>query len=407
MKKLLAVLVFLSFLCGTVQAALPVTITDIDFLATSSQGRARPYISSGGNVYFFAKDGGTTTQLNAFKATDPTDSFSQAATLAITNSGVLLGIGTFQDGDNIHIATQDDNDVILYHLFSMSSDTFTTSNESVTSAVGTDLDADKAISISLETGGDVILFYQGASENSGGQKERVDLAHRVVSTWTVDQAVDAGGSVHYYLGGIVRGEANKFHLTFKDDTNIEAKHRSVQDVDGTLSAVEDLSDTDTDALNFVVIQPVYYDTGGVERITATWQRQITQAFHTSEINDDGTPVAEENASQFSVLATSEFIVGSYAVDEKTVWSIHVSVGTPTIYSNNNVDSAGWSGTDNSEVAGADPTLLTSNIYQRGTDIVLAFIYEDTGTVKYNETVLRSVSSGASQGSRGARTGFIF
>lgn len=370
--------------------ALPTTLTDITFLATASQGRTRPYISSAGNVYYFAKDGGTTTQLNAYKATDPASSFSQAATLAINASGILLGIGTFQDGDNIHIATQDDNEAILYHVFSMSSDTFTTSNEAATSAVGTNIDADKAISISLETDGSIIIFYQAASVGDMGAKERVNYAYKPSGgSWTVDQAVDAGGAINYYLGGIVRGEADKFHLVFKDDNNSDALHRSVQDVDGTLSAVETLNDSNTNTQSFIVTQPVYYDDDGVERITTFFQ--IPNNIFTSVIDDDGTPQDDE-----FILGTTEFngefTIFSGAVDEKTVWAL-LAQNLDDLFFDSNVDNTGW-GNGGEELDAITCNLITSNVYERNGVVVLAYVYDDGGTIKYNEKFLRIASNSA-------------
>lgn len=380
--------------------ALPTTITGVTFLDTATQGRSRPYISSSGNVYVVFKDSAVNTDLDIYKATDPTSSFSQIASITLTAAGIVFGIATYQDGDNLHIATQDDNENILYHVFSMSSDTFTTSNEAVTSAVGTNINVDKAISVSLETGGDIIIFYQGASENVSGQKERVNRAWKTGGSWTVNQPVDAGGAVDYFLGGIVRGEVNKFHLVFKDDTNRRAKHRSVQNVDGTLSAVENLVDANSEIEDFTIIQPVYYDASGIERITTGYMDSPEPNFFTVVIEDDGTP--ETFKVMAAAIAVGEFSTVSFAVDVKTVWSVFRKFAGH-LYSTSNVDDSSWTN-DELEVT-IQPNSITSNIYQRGSDIVLAYIYDDGGVIKYNEKVLRSV--GKNPGAHGHRFGFVF
>lgn len=366
--------------------ALPTTISGVTFLATQSQGRSRPYISSTGNIYCVFRNGTTNTDLDIYKATDPTVAFSQVGSLTLNANGLLLGIGTFQERDNLHIATQDNNEAILYHVFSMSSDSFTTSNEAVTSAVGTNIDIEKAIQISLETGGDIIIFYQGASDQIKGAKERVDRAFKVGGSWTVDQAVDDGGEVHYFLGGIVRGKANKFHLVFKDDTNADVLHKSVQDVDGTLNSVEILNDSDMNVVDFPVAVPVFYDDEGAEIVTTGWNR--TTFMGATEVVDDGVPESVTTLSSFIANRTNQFSILSLAVDVKTVWAIIARSGND-IYSTSNVDRAGWD-LDLEELNGITCKLITSNSYQRGSDVVLAYIYDDDGTIKYNEKVLRSV-----------------
>ena len=375
--------------------ALPTTISSVVFRALTSQGRTRPYISSAGNVYVFLVQSADASVISVQKATDPTSSFSEIATVDITATQV--GMGTFQDGDNIHIATAGNDEQLEYHVFSMSSDTFTTSNEDTTGE--TDNIDNRAISISLETDGSIIIFYQGASDIAMGAKTRVDRAYKPSGGgWTVDQAVDAGGVVNYFLGGIVRGEANKFHLTFKDDTNNDAKHRSVQDVDGTLSTVEDLNDSNTSGLDFVVIPPVYYDDDGVERITACWGRVNSTRVMTSEIDDDGTPGAQEVASDIADLKFGEFNASVIAVDVKTVWLLYSDSSSSDVFSDSNDNSGGW-GADVEELDAITCNLITSNVYQRGSDIVLAHVYDDGGTIKYNEKVLRTVADGPAAGLR--------
>jgi len=374
--------------------ALPTTIEpggDISFRGPSSQGRIRPYISSAGNVYLIMFTSGDAL-IGVFKATDPTDSFTflSTATVLLANSGAEGQLATFQDGDDVHVATQDDNEAILYHVFSMSSDTWTTSNEAVTSAVGTDVNADKAISISLETGGDIILFYQGASDNDMGQKERVDRAWKTGGSWVVDQAVDEGGAVSYFLGGVVRGEADKFHLVYKDDTGpaFEVEHRSVQDVDGTLSAVDRVNDSSVEAFDFVIPSPVFYDDGGIERITVAWHASTPSAIKASEIDDDATPGAEEGVAS-APHTNGEFTVVSLAVDLKEVWLLYADSTTQDLFSHSNNNSAGWSGGEE-ELDAVTINLVTSNVYTRQNEVKLAYVYDDGGTIKYNEKILRTV-----------------
>jgi len=218
-----------------------------------------------------------------------------------------------------------------------------------------------------------------------GAKDRVDFAKRVGGSWTADQAVDDGGKVNFRAGGLCRGESDKFHLMYQDATNFDAVHKSLTlGSPDTLSSAENVNDNAGGGVG-TVSAPVYYDDAGVERITAIWERGSDGNQYSSEIDDDGTPGAEE-----VITGTSSGIANCPAVDEKTVWFLWKGADSD-LFSDSNVNSAGW-GTDNEELDNITLNFLRSNIYQRGSDVVLAYVYEDVSTIRYNEKVLRTVST---------------
>ncbi len=375
--------------------ALPTTISDITFLGVDSQGRNRPWVrSSTGDVYYFSRDGGTNTQLNAFKATDPTDSFSQQATLAIDSGGVLLGIGTYQEGDNVHIVTQDDNEAILYHVYSMSSDSFTTSNEAVTSAVGTNVDSDKACSISLNAAADEIsLFYQGASDNDMGAKERVDRAYKVSGSWTVDEQVDSGGAVNFYVGGLVRGEADAFFARFFSENGVTfAEQRIWQDVDGTIGSRNSIGGGTT-TQDFSVTSPAFYQNGGAEEARVASMYVVNGGDLREAMSVDGLGLSGSHGlGSVTPEFNGVFLIACMAADpdEATMWAAYAQSGND-LYTNFKVDNASGDYADESEFLDAVTiNLLTTNIYERDGNMVLAFVYDNAGTIQYNEFVIRAV-----------------
>jgi len=366
--------------------ALPTTISGIFFLRESGQGRNRPWISSAGNVYFFARDDTDVSLLTVQKATNPTDSFSEVSTLDFTDE--VTGLATIQDGDDIHVVVTTDADEIRYSIYSMSSDSFTTSNEDTTGTLNNDI-ADVVDIAIEEDGSTVVVIYDGAEENAMGAKDRVDYAKRVGGSWTVDQAVDDGGKVNFVAPSLCRGEADKFHLVYNDRTNTNAIHKSLT-LGGpdTLSSAENVNDNAILSASTAISAPVYYDVGGVERITIEWKRSSDPKAYSSEIDDDGVPGAEEVLSDTTLI--NSYVI-SLAVDQKTVWGIFMGVDSDA-FSDSNVDSAGW-GTDTEEIDAITLTDITSNTYQRGSDIVLAYVYHDGSAIKYNEKVLRTVGGG--------------
>jgi len=199
----------------------------------------------------------------------------------------------------------------------------------------------------------------------------------------VDQAVDDAGANNYYLGGIVRGEADKFHLTYKfEGPTLESEHKSVQDVDGTLSSAESMGAPGGE--NFSSLPSVYYDDEGEEIITGMVRSTTVGSV---EIVDDGSPGSKRNITgPTPPEATGAFTIWSIAVDVKTVWLIYAD-STFDVFSESTVDRASWSNSVE-ELDAITCNLITSEVYHRASTIFLGWMYDDGGTIKYAERVIR-------------------
>ena len=380
--------------------ALPRTIPDMDQINRAAAGRNRPYRSTAGSIYCFFRGilAGEGDEMKAMKSTDPANvAFTEQDFVQEAGSSSWSNIATFREDDTddeIHMANGTGAEDIFYHIFDMSTDTYTTENEQLTSAVQAAPFGLKVIAMALEANGDVIVVYQGAEEDDMGLRQRVDYARRVGGTWTSNIAVDDGGKFDYFSGGIVRGASDLFHITYHDLTNLDALHKSVQDVDGTLSSVETLSDTDTASGEHMVVNPVYYDDGGVERITVGWKRTTGDDGRSAEVDDDGTPLAAETFG-VSVDGFTEssrtWAQIALAVDEKTVWAMWAQASDNDIFVNSNVDSAGW-GTEAEEDDAITADAITTNVYEFGGNIVLAYLYTDGSTATYDEKILRPAAA---------------
>lgn len=357
----------------------------------------RPYISTAGAVYGFFRgaSAGNGDEMKAYKSANPdTTAFTQQDFVQEAGSSSWSNVGTFREDDTddeIHVVNGTGAEDIFYHIFDMSTDTYTTENEQLTSAVMAGPFGFKVLAIALETNGDVIVVYQGVEEDDMGLRQRIDYARRVGGTWTSNLAVDDGGKFDYFSCGIVRGASDLFHITFHDLTNLTALHKSVQDVDGTLSSVETLNDTDTGSGEHMVTNPVFYDDGGVERITAGWKRVTGDDGRSAEVDDDGTPAAAETFGT-SVDARTEssttHAVMSLAVDEKTVWAIWAQASDNDLFVNFNVDSGGWD-TETEEADAITAVAISSNIFERDGNIVLAYFFQGTADQsEYDERFLR-------------------
>jgi hypothetical protein len=278
----------------------------------------------------------------------------------------------------------------------MSTDTYTTENQSITGAVQATPFGLKVNDIALETNGDCIVVYQGDEEDDMGLRQRIDYARRVAGVWTSNIAMDDGGKFDYHSPGVVRGASDLFHITYYDNTNTNALHKSVQDVDGTLSAVETLNDSALTDAECVVCSPVFYDDGGVERITSGFKRDNAGSEgRSAEIEDDGTPLAAETFGEDVTTFTEssfDYAVISLSVDQKTVWAIWSQDSDGDIFVNFNVNSGGWD-TEAEQTDAVTARNISSNIFQRGDNIVLAWFYSEGGDdAIYDETVLRPAAA---------------
>jgi len=379
--------------------ALPTTITGVNVIDKTA-GLIGPFISSGGDVYVVFQDSAALGNLDIYKSVDVTTSFSQIATVAVDRgSGAaqeIFGYAVVQDGDNlcigtVHRQTSPGDHPVLYHEFSMSSDSFTVSNQDTTGG-GTIVDVDKKIDILKRAAGPVVI-YNGPSESVMGQKQRVAYAERTSGVWTADIALDAGGEVDYFVGGGVLGASNKSHFTFKDDANSDAQHRSLTSGD-VLSAVENFNDSATDTPDFVLFRPAYYDAAGTERITAAYKTATN--IQASEIDNDGVPGAEEQVTDSAPSVGSDGQVEAvFAVDDTLIPDAvilgYIRASDDNVYLDNNVNSGGW-GTDILGFTGT-VTYLSGHVFERSGVTTFGYIVDDGGTIKYNELTAASGGGG--------------
>jgi len=373
---------------------LPVTITGVTALARAA-GKSGPFQSSGGATYGVFRNDTNEDEIDIVKSANPdTGSFSVIATLTVTGTNAeIFAYAAVQVGDNIHIATTSlasgPSEPIFYHVFSMASDTFTTSNEDTGGTGVTPTDENKNIAITVRSGGPVIC-YQGPTVSVMGQKQRTNFARKDGAVWTADIALDDGGEVNYFIGGCVVGASDKVHFVYHDDTNGDALHKSLTS-GNVLSAVETYSDSASDSEDFIIPNPVFYDAAGTERITAAYM--TTGNLSASEIDNDGVPGAEEQVTDSSPVIDNEQVMASFAVksDIDRVLALYARQSDGDVYLDENTNSGGW-GTDVSIFTGS-VTFISSNFYTRESRPTLGYFMNDGGTIKYNELVARADITG--------------
>ena len=271
-----------------------------------------------------------------------------------------------------------------YSRFKTSNDTYDqdAKEESISNPSPTPSNADLHISGDVRSDGDVIVLYTGSEEISSTTYPRAWYARRESDSWTADVHVSPDGETKDYIGGPVkRGESDKMHFFYKNDTDSHVLHKSLTS-GNSLSSEEQVSDTAVNGADHSIIPACYYDTGGVERITIGWVKDSDQKVWTSEIDDDGTPSAEENASDLTVEPASGGFAACLAVVGTTAHLLYSDDADRDIQHDQNVNGGGW-GTDVEDKAGSFVG-VSCNVYERSGTNRLAMVTDSTGADEYDE-----------------------
>lgn len=299
-------------------------------------------------------------------------------------------VSGFLDGTTLHIATQDTNFAVEYHSFSISSDTWVTTNESVSTVP----DARRGVSITVRSDGDRIIVYNDERQNvKGTPYERISYALHEGVSWSIGNAVDDGGAVRYIGTTTIMGPSDLLHIAYVTElAGGDVLHKSLNS-SNTLSSVETLSDTASDdSGRTLVMTASHYLDGSISRVTMSWVENAANKYpRASEVNDDGVPTAESLVESRQPENSGLQRLHALATDEDALTTYHVMVDAATsdLYLNKNVDAGGW--TSEGEILdGTTGNALSATIFIRGFDVILGILLSDSFTIKYVEHYIRAI-----------------
>ena len=365
--------------------ALPRTIATVSF--PSRNYNIGPFRDGNGNHYLLFRASGDSSIMEVWKGDNGDAVWAEQDSGNKPNSSAdLRSINAVQDGTKLKIATQATGGKVEYHIFGMSddgsADTWLTTNEEVVASTTSDVDS---CAIAVRSDGDIIIAYQ---DNRSGTDDRVSYAIFEGVSWSTGNAIDDGAAVEYFGVRAVIGESDKIHFFFKDDNNADVYHKSLTS-GNSLSSAEVVNDTATDSIDTAIVAPIYYDAAGVERITVAWRDNTADHSFTSEIDDDGTPGAEEDATDRGIRSNDGALVVDSATD--TVYLIFVEASVDDVWITKNINSGGWD-TDVEVLDAVTVADISANLFQIDNgDTVVAYVYDDAGTIKYNELVVVEAS----------------
>jgi len=273
---------------------LPITIVS----QAGLRGHSPPFKSSGGNFYVVIVT--TLTSIDVYKATDPTDSWTQQdPTNNPTSIPDYVVLAATQSGDVLSIVSGEATGTksFDYHEFSMSADTWSVIEEEIESL--TNSPAQTWVSIAVRSDGDVIVCYNGQTDaNMGDTKERVDLNIRAAggTSWAGPVALDAAGDIHYGNPNVVISPlTDEMHFIWgqtdstTDDPPIgwlQSQGRTLDPSDDSLSTTSAIASSTTATL-LGNSNSVSYDDGSTQHIIVTGVNEPATQLHSVLWEEDG------------------------------------------------------------------------------------------------------------------------
>jgi hypothetical protein len=383
--------------------ALPSTITATSEIFAQYQNIG-PFIDGNNNLYTVLRNATNQNEIEAWKSSDGGDTWAEqdSSNRPVTNStGTVTGIDVKQDGTMLYMACMDGDDDVYFHTFNTSdasrdADTWETVDKLVKAYTNTAFE--RSATIAIQSDGDIIIFSNGDDGTYYTGRECVEYHYSDDNggTWTTDLPLGDTDSDNI-VGPCVIGESDKIHVFWKEEANDDWIHNSLTDIDATPSADEAASGGITiSGYNYTSARnAVYYDDGGVERVTFGFLSNGSDNDYpySGMVEDDGTPdaTADQISTSGVFRGSSNNHAAAFAlcVDSasKTVWAVWADKTTQDVYVKKNVDDGGW--TDETEIWDAVTCdLLSANLYQNGdSDIVIGYIIDDggpAGTIKFNE-----------------------
>ena len=336
--------------------------------------------------YFFGRDGTTATTLQAFKSTAPDTSWASIATKTGFTTAIL-GLSAYQVGNVIHIAVMDGTVSTAvghkYVSYNTATDTFLATIETISAAAvttGQSAGANAGTSIVVRSTGEAVAFFSGVqTKTSGTFYARVYYSRRTaVNTWSAAVEVDAVGASDYVSPEAVLGASDAVQFIWRSPGGAVGSQRllSSGNVLGTAANI-------TQATTY---QGVSYLNGAVTRF-------IVVSGGGSVAWDSGTTVTTTGVA----LANSLDPVRPF-VDGTDVIALYVKADGDLWFRKTVDHGATWQAETGAifvgTVASAEGNLSKdATIYQRGNNVVIPYIVNDNGTLKYNEYTVRTLTTG--------------
>lgn len=318
---------------------------------------------------------------------------AQGGTQSVLTSGKW--VDSHYDGSVIHVATVDDdgNAVCEYHVFTISSNSWTTLNTTV--FAGDSAATARECGITVRSSGDIVIACQGTTErNKGTDYERVSLFENTGGGFGSAITIGTGVNSHYILGGgMITDDGARVWINYTIGTTVGNQYaRYLSDGSTSLSSEFTIASGsyrppgDWGTTNTGVGLTQHTHGGSTDRKTFAFYKNIDSEWESFEL--DGTGTATSGGTISSTWNTPTNSRGSVFVRASTDTVYFMgweNDGTDAVHSSDS--GSGWSsGTVHGNVGGG-ANRNAGTILTRGSgQVVIAYInYDNTsGTFDYNE-----------------------
>lgn len=368
--------------------------TDVGLNALGGDGIGGPHISAAGNVYVFGITGDGSLILPR-KATDPSSSWASLTTWS-PFATTLDCVSTFQVGDVVYAMGYKNDTGAIVRPFDMATDSWGTATGTLTTG-----DAQTAVAtIAVRSNGHIVLVGGSAKYSTMGKGyNRLSWSRWNGSAWSTYTSFDGLGSVgeDAQIGRkAIVDSADRAHFFYTNTTSTDSAYSRAVNSSDALETAATIGSIPTGTVSeryLFVGDPVKYLDGATEKMAVPYP-------NTSDLikaRDATTAATPTWSSEQTVSAAAAYpaAVGVWAEriaaavvneNDTNLYAIWIDNTTRDIFTDNKTVAATTWGTD-SDRNNVTADFVLANAYVRSGYWRLAFIYEDTGVLYYDEVQL--------------------
>lgn len=357
------------------------TVTDAVWVSAANRGHPGPFRHTNGDLYIVAEDLNTADDISVFRSTNGGSTWTRQDTANqpnITNG--FESLAAVLDGTTLHIITistqytsgMTDPIDVEYHTFSVSSNTWGTTNESVESPdMGTTTARYYAVDVAVRSDGDVIALHPTAHTEMGSDYWALGYSRRESGSWTNNGGIQTTTADQY--GYMVMAPNDECHMVYRRDNTL--RRGRTLDSANNLSAVIGINN-EPDG------RPITWDNSGTQQVLTVFFAPASTVRVERLKEDASGDLASDTTSetiQDSTPSSASNVVGiawdSDNSEAYVLWSGPLS----DLFYDKGSHGASW-GTDVEQEDATTITAVWANFYNS----TIAYVVRDSTTVKYGE-----------------------
>ncbi len=249
------------------------------------------------------------------------------------------------------------------------------------------------VSCVVRSGGEVVAFFNGARvANMGNSYAQTYYSRRTgVNTWSAATQVSAGGTVDFVNPEAILGTSDRVHFIHNQPSPGAAGVQRALSSGNVLQTANTGLGGGADGQNC----GISYDNAGTIKVVNLVGPTAAAALNSWPFDSADTPsiTAQTFGSNANTLPLRVFNDGT------DVWVLYRKNADSDLYVQKSTDNGStYSGETlafAATVAAAKSNLsIDGNIFTRGSSVVIPYVVNDNGTLKYNEYVVRSIAAAA-------------